>query len=86
MNHPMSCYDLVLENYRNDSIYRSIQINSLETSVESMEKSMEIIRRRMDNLNIKATVDGELASLNPGDRRGGHLRDQGRDHQYPGFL
>jgi HlyD family secretion protein len=57
--------DLVLENYRNDSIYRSIQINSLEYSVNNMEESMRIIRRRLDNLNIKATVDGELATLNP---------------------
>jgi len=57
--------ELLQENYRNDSIYRSIQISSLETSVESMEASMEIIQRRMENLNIKATVDGELAILNP---------------------
>ena len=57
--------DLVLANYKNDSLYRNIQINSLEASVKSMEASMVIIRRRMDNLNIKATVDGELASLNP---------------------
>ncbi|RLD72299.1 MAG: efflux transporter periplasmic adaptor subunit [Bacteroidetes bacterium] len=57
--------ELLLENYRNDSIYRSIQINSLEISVNSMEESMKIIRRRLDNLNIKASVDGELATLNP---------------------
>ncbi len=57
--------ELLLENYKNDSIYRSIQISSLEASVKSMETSMVIIRRRMDNLNIKATVDGELATLNP---------------------
>jgi len=57
--------ELMLLNYRNDSIYRSIQIASLEKSVESMEKSMIIIQRRMENLNIKASVDGELASLNP---------------------
>ena len=58
-------YALVLENFKNDSLYRSIQINSLETSVRSMEASMVIIQRRMENLNIKATTDGELASLNP---------------------
>lgn len=56
---------LLLENYRNDSIYRAIQISSLESSVQSMEESMRIIRRRLDNLNIKATIDGELATLNP---------------------
>ncbi len=58
--------DLVLANYKNDSLYRNIQINSLEASVKSMEASMVIIRRRMDNLNIKATVDGELVDPEPG--------------------
>ncbi|MDF1572433.1 MAG: HlyD family efflux transporter periplasmic adaptor subunit [Bacteroidales bacterium] len=57
--------DLVKENYRNDSLYRSIQINSLESSVKSMEKSMGIIRKRLENLNVKAPADGELATLNP---------------------
>ena len=57
--------DLLIENYRTDSIYRSIQIGSLESSVKSMEESMQIIRRRLDNLNIKASIDGALATLNP---------------------
>ena len=57
--------DLLKENYHNDSLYRHIQISSLESSVNSMEESMKIIRRRLDNLNIKAGVDGELATLNP---------------------
>jgi HlyD family secretion protein len=56
---------LVKENYHNDSIYRAIQISSLESSVESMEKSMQIIRRRLENLNFKAPADGELATLTP---------------------
>jgi HlyD family secretion protein len=57
--------DLVKENYRNDSIYRSLQIASLEASVASMEESMRIIRRRLEHLNIKASENGELATLNP---------------------
>lgn len=57
--------DLLKENYRNDSIYRINQISSLEASANSLEESMRIIRRRLENLNIKATNDGELASLNP---------------------
>jgi len=56
---------LLKENYRNDSIYRTIQISSLETSVNSMETSMKIIRQRLENLNVKAPVEGELATLNP---------------------
>lgn len=57
--------ELVKETYKNDSIYRAIQISSLESSVESMEKSMTIIRKRLESLNFKAPVDGELASLTP---------------------
>lgn len=57
--------ELVKENYHNDSIYRAIQISSLESSVESMEKSMQIIRLRLENLNFKAPADGELATLTP---------------------
>ncbi len=57
--------ELMKANFRNDSIFRGIQIASLEKSSESMEKSMIIIQRRMENLNIKASEDGELASLNP---------------------
>ncbi len=56
---------LVNENFKNDSMYRTIQISSLESSVSSMTRSMEIIRQRLDNLNFKASADGELATLNP---------------------
>ncbi len=58
-------FDLLIENYKNDSVYRSIQISSLENSVKSMEESMRIIRRRLDNLNLRAPINGELATLNP---------------------
>jgi HlyD family secretion protein len=48
-----------------DSIFRSIQVESLETSVNSLTRNLEIIKDRLDNLNVKAPVNGELASLNP---------------------
>jgi len=48
-----------------DSIFRNIQVNSLETSVNSLIKNLEIIRGRLDNLLVKAPIDGELATLNP---------------------
>jgi HlyD family secretion protein len=56
---------LYIENHRNDSIYRGVQVSTLEESVERMTKNMELTRKRLDNLNIKAPVDGELATLNP---------------------
>ncbi len=56
--------ELYKESYQQDSISRSIQVNSLEASVSRMEKQMVLVRSRLDNLNIKAPVNGELATLN----------------------
>jgi HlyD family secretion protein len=50
---------------KQDSIFRAIQVGSLEASVNSLNSNLEIIKDRLDNLNIKAPVNGELASLNP---------------------
>jgi HlyD family secretion protein len=50
---------------KQDSIFRAIQVGSLEASVSSLNSNLEIIKQRLENLNIKAPVDGELASLNP---------------------
>jgi HlyD family secretion protein len=57
--------DLLLENRKQDSIYRDVQVASLESSVSRMEKNLILIRSRLDALAIKAPVDGELATLNP---------------------
>ena len=48
-----------------DSIFRKVQIESMEASVISLNRNLEIIKSRLDNLNIRASVDGELATLNP---------------------
>ena len=57
--------NLQTEYHNNDSIYRRIQVSSLEASVKNMSANLELAQKRLDNLNIKAPVDGELASLNP---------------------
>ena len=56
---------LYIENHTNDSLYRGVQVSTLEESVERMTISMELTRKRLDNLSIKAPVNGELATLNP---------------------
>lgn len=56
-------YELVRERQKQDSAYRSIEIKRLEESLENMQKNMKIIRRRKENLVIKAPIDGELGLL-----------------------
>ncbi len=57
--------DLLKELQVQDSIFRVVQIESMNTSVNSLTKNMVIIKTRLENLNIKAPVNGELATLNP---------------------
>ena len=56
-------YELVRERLKQDSAYRSIEVHRLEESLENMQKNMKIIRRRKENLVIKAPIDGELGLL-----------------------
>ncbi|MBO7476296.1 MAG: HlyD family efflux transporter periplasmic adaptor subunit [Salinivirgaceae bacterium] len=56
-------YELVRERLIQDSAYRSIEVHRLQESLENMQKNMKIIRRRKENLVIKAPIDGELGLL-----------------------
>ena len=55
--------DLVLERQRQDSLYRSSQVSQMEESLRSMQLNMELIRQRVDNLKVKAPIDGEVGML-----------------------
>ena len=56
-------YDLIRERARQDSLYRSAQVNRMQESLESMLLNMQMIRRRKSNLIVKAPIDGELGLL-----------------------
>ena len=55
--------DLVLERQRQDSLYRSSQVIQMEESLLSMQRNMQLIRQRVDNLKVKAPIDGEVGML-----------------------
>ena len=55
--------DLILERQKQDSLYRSIQVEQMEKSLQSMEQNMQLIRERVDNLKVKAPIDGEVGML-----------------------
>jgi len=57
--------ELLKEMCIQDSIFRKVQIESMDASVVSLNKNLEIIKKRLDNLNVRASVNGELATLNP---------------------
>lgn len=55
--------NLVVERQKQDSIYRGIQINQMEESLRNIRKNFDLVRQRVDNLHVKAPVDGQLGSL-----------------------
>ena len=57
--------DLFIERQSQDSIFRSVQVETLKANLENMRKNLALVRQRVENLNVKATVDGQLGLLVP---------------------
>ncbi len=56
-------YDLMAARSKQDSLYRSTQIDRMEESLDNMQLNMQMIRKRKSNLIVKAPIDGELGLL-----------------------
>ncbi len=58
-----SSMELVIERQVQDSIYRALQVDNMELNLRSMQQNMVLVRQRVDNLNVRALIDGELGML-----------------------
>ena len=54
---------LIREKEVQDSLYRSTQVERMKESLDNMQINMMMIRRRKENLTIKAPIDGQLGLL-----------------------
>lgn len=54
---------LVMERQKQDSLYRTNQVKQMESDLQSMARNMQLIRQRVDNLLVKAPIDGEVGAL-----------------------
>ena len=54
---------LLRENLEKDSIFRSVQVGALEVSVIRMQENLVLVNEKLESLNFRAPVSGELASL-----------------------
>lgn len=54
---------LVEERLRQDSIYRSVQMEQMEENLANMRKNVLLIRERKAKLEVTAPIDGELGLL-----------------------
>ena len=54
---------MMFERKSQDSVFRKIQIVKLEKNLENMQKNLELVIQRLENLKVKAPVDGQLGML-----------------------
>lgn len=57
--------ELFIERQKQDSVFRSVQVDNLQNNLENMRRNLSLVRQRVENLNVRATVDGQLGLLVP---------------------
>lgn len=48
---------------RQDSLFRLTQISSLDENIRNMKRSLVLVRERLENLKVKAPIDGQVGNL-----------------------
>jgi HlyD family secretion protein len=57
--------ELLMRTQKQDSTFRTIAIQQLESSVGRMQENIVLIKDKFESLNVKAPEDGQLAIINP---------------------
>jgi HlyD family secretion protein len=60
-----SSQELFIERQKADSLFRSVQVETIKSNLDNMRKNLALVRQRVENLNVRATVDGQLGLLVP---------------------
>jgi len=56
--------DLAIESFKQDSLFRQIQVEQLESSLQRMQANLDVTKQRLESMIIRAPVTGQLTSLN----------------------
>ena len=54
---------LVSQRLKQDSIYRTVQMDQMEDNLQNMRRNVVLVRQRKDKLEVRAAIDGELGLL-----------------------
>ncbi|MBS7343964.1 MAG: HlyD family efflux transporter periplasmic adaptor subunit [Parabacteroides sp.] len=56
-------HGLISQRLKQDSIYRSAQIEQMEENLANMRQNVLMVRERREKLNVRSSIDGELGLL-----------------------
>ena len=54
---------LVSQRLKQDSLYRTVQMDQMEDNLHNMRKNVVLVRQRKDKLEVRSAIDGELGLL-----------------------
>ena len=54
---------LVSKRLKQDSIYRTVQMDQMEDNLQNMRRNVVLVRQRKDKLEVRSAIDGELGLL-----------------------
>jgi HlyD family secretion protein len=57
--------DLYVERQKQDSVFRTVNVETIKRDLQNMRNNLDMVKKRVENLNVRATVDGELGLLSP---------------------
>ncbi len=57
--------ELYIERYKQDSVFRSVNVETTKNDLLNMRRNLDMVKDRVQNLNVTAPVDGELGLLSP---------------------
>jgi HlyD family secretion protein len=55
---------LIAQTIKKDSVVKLVQIKQMESNINLIQRNLEMVRQSLDNLIVKAPIDGQLTSLN----------------------
>ena len=71
---------LVTKRLKQDSIYRTVQMDQMEDNLQNMRRNVVLVRQRKDKLEVRSAIDGELGLL---DVEGAGSEHQSRPEDWP---
>ena len=54
---------LVVQRLKQDSIYRTVQMDQMEDNLQNMRRNVVLVRQRKSKLEVRSAIDGELGLL-----------------------
>lgn len=73
---------ILYERQKTDSLFRDVQVKQMEFNLDRMKTNLELVKERLENLQVKAPIDGQIGQLDaeigqsiPQGQRMGQLND-----------